>query len=203
MKKFLLIILSLFILTPAFAADHKVVIECLQGFSTDEPSAKISGKVIEPILFDNGIVFDKGTIFYGDVVSVVEQKRAKRNAYMIVKPTAYLTGFELKEIKQEGWQAKVTGYTPFDLKTKATDVGVSVVNHFVEGVSMAYHFSKGFIKPKEDTSRLKSGAQNAYENSIFSYVSEGKPLVVNKGDLIELSFYNSNVPKWMFWERNK
>ena len=204
MKK-LLVFLALFcFMTPAFA-DHKVVVQCLNSFSSDNPSAYFKAKAIEDIEFDNGIIFEKNTVISGKVKEVVDPKRAKRDAYFIITPLSYTTPSEnmTRKINQTGWEAKVVGYKPFDAKETAKSGAVSVANFFVQGFSTAYYFTKGLIHPNEEDGRLKSGAKSAYDNSVLSYIQEGNALKVQQGDLLELVFYHSDVPKWKFWQRNK
>lgn len=203
MKKLLIILASLLIMTPAFA-ENKAVVQCLDNFSSDNPSAYFNARVLEEVEFDNGIKLEKDALIRGKVMQVVEAKRAKRDAYFVIKPVAYSTPSTkmVHRISQNDWEAKVVGYKPFDVKETAESAGVSVANFFVQGVSTVYYFGKGFIHPNDDN-RLKSGVKEVYDNSFLSYIKEGNALQVRRGDSLELVFYHPDVPKWKFWERNR
>ena len=204
MKKILLIFALVFIMAPV-QADNKTVVQCLETFSTDNPSSYFTGKIIKEAEFDNGVLLRENAVITGEVIQVVEAKRAKRNAYFVIKPLTYTDPLIGKtyDVKDTDWQAKVVGYKPFDAKETAKSAGVSVANFFVQGFSTVYHFGDGVIHPEEDKGRFKSGVHNAYEHSIFSYVEEGSALNVNEGDLLALKFFQADVPKWKFWKRNK
>lgn len=204
MKKLITLLCALFIMSPAFA-DNKAVVQCLNSFSTDNPSSYFNAKVVEKAEFDNGVLLEKNAIIRGKVLKVVDAKRAKRNAYFVIIPVAYTSPSNNKvyKIKDSDWQARVAGYKPFDIKDTAESAGVTVANFFVKNIGTVYYFGKGFVKPKGEDGRLKSGVKEAYENSFLSYIEEGESLTVNKGDYLLLVFYHNDVPKWKFWERNR
>ena len=204
MKKFLLTLALMFTITPAFAA-NKAVVQCLNSFSSNSPSAYFSGKVVEEVEFKNGVLLRQGAILNGKVVQVVDAKRAKRDAYFIIKPTSYTDPYKKTtyHVKDADWEAKVVGYKPFDAKETAKKAGISVANFFVQGFSTAYHFGNGFIHPSNGRGRFKSGVHEAYDNSILSYIEEGDALKVRSGDYLALKFYQSDVPKWKFWAINR
>ena len=64
MKKFLLTFVLMFVITPAFAA-NKAVVQCLNSFSSNSPSAYFSGKVVEEVEFKNGVLLRQGAILNG------------------------------------------------------------------------------------------------------------------------------------------
>ena len=204
MKKILLTLALLLFVTPAFAA-NKAVVQCINSFSTDNPSAVFEGRVIEAVEFDNGVLLRKDAVIQGKVLQVVDAKRAKLDAYFIIKPTYYTDPKQnvTYKVHDADWESKVVGFKPFDAKETAKSAGISVANFFVQGFSTAYHFGNGFIHPTSGRGRFKSGVNEAYENSILSYIEEGKALQVRSGDLLALKFYQSDVPKWRFWARNR
>ncbi len=204
MKKIFLTLALTFIISPALAA-NKAVVECLNSFSTDNPSAVFKGRVIEEVEFDNGVLLRKNSVIQGSVIQIVDAKRAKRDAYFIIKPTYYTDPKQnvTYKVHDADWEAKVVGFKPFDAKETAKKASISVANFFVQGFSTAYHFGDGFIHPTAGKGRFKSGVNEAYENSILSYIEEGKALQVSSGDLLALKFYQADVPKWKFWARNR
>lgn len=203
-KKILLTLVLMFAMTPAFAG-NKTVVECLNSFSSDNPSAYFTGKVVKEVEFKNGVLLRENAIIKGKVLQVVDAKRAKRDAYFVIKPLTYTDPVAKKTytVKDDDWEAKVVGYKPFDAKETAKSAGISVANFFMQGFSTVYHFGDGFIHPASGKGRFKSGVNNAYEHSILSYVEEGNALKVRKGDCLALKFYQADVPKWKFWARNK
>lgn len=204
MKRLLSILALMLVMSPAFAG-NKTVVQCQNSFSSDNPSAYFTGKVIKEVEFKNGVLLREGAIINGKVLQVVDAKRAKRDAYFVIKPLTYTDPVVNKTytVKDKDWQAKVVGYKPFDAKETAKSAGVSVANFFVQGFSTVYHFGDGVIHPEEDKGRFKSGVHNAYEHSFLSYIEEGSALEVKKGDYLALKFFQADVPKWKFWERNR
>lgn len=202
MKKIFITLALMFLMSPAFAAS-KTVVQCLNSFSTNNPSAYFSAKVLKEMEYKNGIYLKENSIIRAKVVKVVEAKRAKRDAYFVVKPLSYTdpTVGKTYNIQNLPVEAKVVGYKPFDAKETAKKAGIGVANFFVQGFSTVYHFGDGFIHPTSGKGRFKSGVQNAYDNSILSYIEEGNALKVNSGDSLALKFYQTETPKWKFWKK--
>ena len=73
----------------------------------------------------------------------------------------------------------------------------------MKGLSQVFYFSKGLIIPDEDKSRIKTAFHNVYENTPFVYIEKGEDVDIEKGDLLVLKVYHSEVPKWRFIKRNK
>lgn len=202
MKKFLITTLLLAFISPCFAAENKLIVQCENDLNSNSKGAYFSAKVLEATEFDNGILLKENDTIQGEVVNIIDAKRAKRDAYIVIKPVSYVQNGQKNEINQTGWLAKVAAYKPFDLKESATTAGVSVANFFVNGVGTVYYFGKGLLNPT-DEGRIKTGAKNVYDSTLISYVEEGKPVNIRKNDLLMLVFYNQNVPSWQFWRRNK
>lgn len=201
MKKLFIIFAMFLLATPAFA-NTSLIVECLNGFTTSSPNENISVRALEDIEFDNGIIFNKNDIIVGNVIEVVDPKRAKRDSYIIIEPKFYKNSKgETLPIEQGSWSAKVVDYKPFSAKDAAEKAGVGVVNLFAQGASTVYYFGKGLIKPNEDENRIKSGVKSAWENSFLSYIEKGEAFSVSEGDLLRLVFFYRDVPKWKIWDR--
>ena len=202
MKKIFLTLALMLVMTPAFAAS-KTVVQCLNSFSSDNPSSYFSAKVMKEMEYKNGIYLRENSIINAKVVKVVDAKRAKRDAYFVIKPLSYTDPVAGKtyNVQNLGVEAKVVGYKPFDAAETAKKAGISVANFFVQGFSTIYHFSDGYIHPKARKGRFESGVQNAYDNSILSYIEEGDALKVRSGDCLALKFYETKTPKWKFWKK--
>ncbi len=202
MKKILLTLALMLVVSPTFAAS-KTVVQCLNSFSSDSPSSYFSAKVMKEMEYKNGIYLKENSVIKAKVVKVIDAKRAKRDAYFVIKPLSYTdpTVGKTYNVQNLDVEAKVVGYKPFDAAETAKKAGVSVANFFVQGFSTAYHFGDGFIHPVAGKGRFKSGVQNAYDNSILSYIEEGNALKVRSGDCLALKFYETKNSKWKFWKK--
>ena len=133
----------------------------------------------------------------------VDAKRGKRNAYIVIQPESFEIDGVVHLIEDENLEAKVVGYSKRDYKKTALDAGLAVGGYFVKGLSQVFYFSKGLIIPDEDKSRIKTAFHNVYENTPFVYIEKGEDVDIEKGDLLVLKVYHSEVPKWRFIKRNK
>ena len=88
MKKFLLTMGALLIITPVMAKDIKV--EALADFSTTNPPKTWQVKTLESFVADNGITVHQNTIITGKIEKVTAAKRLKRNASFRFVPKTYL-----------------------------------------------------------------------------------------------------------------
>ena len=60
-------------------------------------------------------------------------------------------------------------------------------NHFVKGISSGFYAVEGAVK-NEEGNRLKSAAENVYENSVFSYAEKGEQLHIAPNTCFGLKF---------------
>lgn len=205
MKKILIALISMFVLTPAYAINFdKALVESLYNFSSKNPGRTFAAKMVEEYTFDDILTLEKNAIVRGKVLEVVGPKRAKRNAYFVFKPYTYTVpskGGIVKRIGHTDIEAKAVGYVPFDKVQAAKSAGLTVAGFFVTGAAQIYHFGKGAITAQKGENRLVEGGKEVYENSPLTYIREGNELHINKGDVIALKFYHYEVPKWKFWDR--
>lgn len=178
---------------PANAA-QKVKVSALTPFSSLNPSEKMKVITLEKAEFNNGIIFENGTVIYGDIIEVKQPKRAKRNASFKFKPTSYLYNGEIRTVNDPNFIAKYAEYKELnkaELATSAAATAGGLIFHIPllsEGVSLV----KGMWKNQEDN-RLKSGVVQVYKDSPLSYVEEGKDVVIEENTMFILKFKSSDL----------
>ena len=185
MKKnlYLLVLIFGLLCQPVFA--KTVAVEALNDFSTENPSARMSIKILEDLAIDDNVVFSEGTVVDGKVVDVTDPKRLKRDATFTFVPLSY--------VDKNGKTIDVKGYYPAKYTTKiskgelAKNVGLSVGNFFVKGLSLGYSAVEGAVKNEKDN-RFKSSVTEVYKDSPFSYVEKGTELVIEKNQMFYLNF---------------
>lgn len=185
MKKnlYLLVLIFGLLCQPVFA--KTVAVEALNDFSTENPSARMSIKILEDLAIDDNVVFSEGTVVDGKVVDVTDPKRLKRDATFTFVPLSY--------VDKNGKTIDVKGYYPAKYTTKiskgelAKNVGLGVGNFFVKGLSLGYSAVEGAVKNEKDN-RFKSSVTEVYKDSPFSYVEKGTELVIEKNQMFYLNF---------------
>lgn len=196
MKNIIISLMCLFILTPqAFAA--KLVVEALEEYNSQYPPKEYSVKIVEDTTLGNSIILKKGSIIKGKIIENIEPKRLKRDAYFVFLGESILEPGKCttKDIFP-GIQAKMH---PYNLTVKPSggeivyDVGKTTAGFFVKGINYGLDFGKGVINPKKGEGRIKSGMENAYEGSFFSYCSEGQDIFIPIGAHVQMSFSDKNL----------
>lgn len=185
MKKILYLLVLIFglLCQPVFA--KTVAVEALNDFSTENPSARMSVKILEDLAIDDNVVFSEGTVVDGKVVDVTDPKRLKRDATFTFVPLSY--------VDKNGKTIDVKGYYPAKYTTKiskgelAKNVGLGVGNFFVKGLSLGYSAVEGAVKNEKDN-RFKSSVTEVYKDSPLSYVEKGAELVIEKNQMFYLNF---------------
>lgn len=185
MKKNLYLLVLIFGLLCQPVLAKTVAVEALNDFSTENPSARMSIKILEDLAIDDNVVFSEGTVVDGKVVDVTDPKRLKRDATFTFVPLSY--------VDKNGKTIDVKGYYPAKYTTKiskgelAKNVGLSVGNFFVKGLSLGYSAVEGAVKNEKDN-RFKSSVTEVYKDSPFSYVEKGTELVIEKNQMFYLNF---------------
>lgn len=191
MKKFLLVISALLIVTPAFAKNVKV--EALSDFSTANPPKTWKVKIIEGFTTDNGMAIGSNTVIQGDIVETTQPKKLKRNATFKFVPKYYYDpqdGFT-KPVKRDfvGKYSSMTQVTPKNVAKKtAVTAGNILIGSFV---SPTVGLVEGAVK-NEKGNRAKSAVVSAYESTPLSYASKGKELEFKKGQVFIMNFKTKN-----------
>lgn len=174
--------------TPVFAA-VSVEVQALSNFNSLYPVKKMKIMSMEKVEFENGIVFENGTIVEGDIVEVKQPKRAKLNASFKFQPTSYTYNGKTVKVLDSDFIGKYKEKKPLDKGELALSAATTAGEFFLkipmlsQGVSLA----KGMIKNPEDN-RLKSGVVQVYKDSPLSYVEEGKDIIIKKEDVFYLKF---------------
>ncbi len=202
MKKIFYTILFYLIIAPAVFAQN-ILVESLTDFNANDNEKVFSAKVVEEAELSDGKIIKANSTINGTILKTVDAKRGKRNAYIVIQPESFEIDGVVHLIEDENLEAKVVGYSKRDYKKTALDAGLAVGGYFVKGLSQVFYFSKGLIIPDEDKSRIKTAFHNVYENTPFVYIEKGEDVDIEKGDLLVLKVYHSEVPKWRFIKRNK
>ncbi len=203
MKKLLIIFVIFLSLTGASYA-HNVLVQSLSDFSKDDSNKDFSAKVIEDVEFDSGLKFEANSTINGKILKVVDAKRGKRDAYIVITPVSNTkVDGNISLIEDSNLEAKVVGYSKKDWKQMGLDAGLAVGGQFVKGLGQMFYFSKGLIKPDEGRNRVQTAFHNVYESTPFVYAEKGKDVDINQGDLLVLKFYHTDVPKWRPIKRQK
>lgn len=202
MKKIFYTILFYFLITP-FVFAQNILVESMTDFNTNDNEKVFSAKVVEETELSDGKIIKANSTINGTILKTVDAKRGKRNAYIVIQPESFEIDGVIHLIEDENLEAKVVGYSKRDYKKTALDAGLAVGGYFVKGLSQVFYFSKGLIIPDEDKSRIKTAFHNVYENTPFVYIEKGEDVDIEKGDLLVLKVYHSEVPKWRFIKRNK
>ena len=185
MKKNLYLLVLIFGLLCQPVLAKTVAVEALNDFSTENPSARMSIKILEDLAIDDNVVFSEGTVVDGKVVDVTDPKRLKRDATFTFVPLSY--------VNKNGKTIDVKGYYPAKYTTKiskgelAKNVGLGVGNFFVKGLSLGYSAVEGAVKNEKDN-RFKSSVTEVYKDSPLSYVEKGTELVIEKNQMFYLNF---------------
>ena len=157
MKKFLLTITTLLIISPVMAKDVKV--EALADFSTTNPPKTWQVKIVDGFVADNGIVVSPNTIITGKIEKVTSAKRLKRNASFRFVPKTYLdpqVGYN--QTVKRYFEGNYSSRTELDAKTLAKKGAVSAGNILIGSfVAPTVGLVEGAIK-NERGNRAKSAA---------------------------------------------
>ena len=201
MKKILYLLVLIFGLLCQPVLAKTVAVEALNDFSTENPSARMSVKILEDLAIDDNVVFSEGTVVDGKVVDVTDPKRLKRDATFTFVPLSY--------VDKNGKTIDVKGYYPAKYTTKlnkgelAKNVGLGVGNFFVKGLSLGYSAVEGAVKNEKDN-RFKSSVTEVYKDSPFSYVEKGGEIAIEKHQLFYLNFKskededNADLPNYEY-----
>ena len=204
MKK---IIVMLFLLLSIPVMAINITAQSNVDINKDTKDIEFSAKVIKGDSLKNNYGFYRDDIIEGTIVEYIEPKRAKRAAYIIVAPKHVYRNNQKLSYNYNDIEIKVKKYSKKSFKEAGIKGGVTAGLRaggiHIPGLSQIYYFSKGFLKPEKDKTRLASGARSVYENSPLSYIEKGKELCIEKGDSLALSIYYKNVPKWQYFKKTK
>ena len=187
MKKILLLISVLLIMSPVMAKNIKV--EALSNFSTVNPPKTWSVKVLEAFTADNGMIIHGGTIIEGQIENVKSAQRLKRNATFKFIPKTYIDpqNGEAKIVKRD-FEGKYSSTSNIDKKELAKTGAISAGNMIIGSfVAPTVGLVEGVVKNKEGN-RAKSAVVGAYERTPLSYANKGQELEFKQGQVFVMSF---------------
>ena len=187
MKKILLILSALLVMSPVMAKNIKV--EALEDFSTVNPPKTWKVKVLEGFVADNGIVVHQNTIVEGDIVNVKSPQRLKRNATFRFIPTTYYDPqLGVTQSVKRDFEGKYSLTSNLDKKEIAKTGAISAGNMLIGSfVAPAVGLVEGVIANK-DGYRAKSAVVGAYERTPLSYANKGEEIEIMQGQKFSMSF---------------
>lgn len=200
LKKVILFLFIIFCSLPAQATS--VLVQSQERFSTKFPRRYVSFKLMENLKLKNGMYFEHGAVVKGRMIETKLPKRGKRDACFIFMPESYTIPSKniTKSLRHKNLEAKLSGYEKLNKVQLVEKTGVYASGVVVPGVSQAYWFAKGAIKPQKGQTRVKSGVNSIYKNSPISYIEQGDELIVKEGRFLKMEFYLANQPKWKIWK---
>ena len=187
MKKILLILSALLVMSPAMAKNIKV--EALGNFSTANPPKTWKVKVLEGFVADNGVAIHPNTVIEGDILNVKSPKRLKRNASFKFVPTTYYDPQvgTVQAVKRE-FEGKYSSTSNLDKKELAKTGAISAGNMLIGSfVAPAVGLVEGVVSNK-DGNRAKSAVVGAYERTPLSYANKGEEIEIKQGQRFTMSF---------------
>ena len=187
MKKFLLILVALFVMYPAMAKEVKV--QAVSAFSTANPPSVWKVKVLEGFVANNGIVVHQNTIIEGKIVNVKSPQRLKRNASFRFIPTTYYDPqIGTAEPVQQDFEGKYSATSNIDKKGLAKSGAISAGNMLIGSfVAPTVGLVEGVVSNKSGN-RAKSAVIGAYERTPLSYANKGKEIELKSGQIFTMSF---------------
>lgn len=175
--------------------EEKIIVFPNSNIKTTDVYKQLDVKVASEYLFDSGIFVEKGSMLRGIIMDIKQQKRGKRNAYIVFKPEYYTIPSEkkYKSLVGEKIFAKSEQYQGDTKKLEIiSDVSLALAGLKIPYISEAVGFVKGFVNSDDENSRVVSGVKSAYDASFLSYVKEGNKLEIKKDTPIILRFYRDN-----------
>lgn len=187
MKRIVLIISALLVMSPVMAKNIKV--EALDNFSTANPSKTWKVKILEGFTADSGVVVHPNTVIEGNIVNVKSPQRLKRNATFRFVPTTYYDPQvgEAKPVRRE-FEGKYSSTSNLDKKNLAKTGAISAGNMLIGSfVAPTVGLVEGVVNNKEGN-LAKSAVVGAYERTPLSYANKGQEMEFKKGQVFTMNF---------------
>lgn len=184
MKRFLIIILSAFLLTSTVQA-QTVKVKAIENFSSTNPKQTFQVQTIKYEQFFGDFFLEPGTVISGYIVKVREPKRGQRDSCLEFMPKTISYAGKTTNINKTEIIGIIKGYEPIDKKDIAIKTGTTVADFFLKGLIDVAEFVQGAVQNKYG-GRIKSGAVNVYKNSFFTLIEVGNQLNVKSGDILVL-----------------
>lgn len=208
MKKLLLILSALLIISPAMAKSVKV--EALSDFSTENPPQFWKLKIVEGFIADNNFVVHPNSIIEGKITNVTSPKRMKRNASFTFVPHTYYDpqiGYT-KDVKRD-FEGKYSKKSDITAKKVAKKGAITAGNVFIGSfVGPGVALVEGVVN-NEEGNRAKSAVVSVYESTPLSLANKGTEMEFKKGQVFymnfklkEEDFETQNEPNYSYEIRN-
>lgn len=197
MKKQIFIYVLILLLSNTALSVHcaeSIRVTALTEFASNNPVKTMKVMAIEKYQFKNGIVFEDGTVIYGNIVDVKQPKIGKLNASFKFVPVSYTYNGKTTEIYDTDFVAKYAEDKPLnkgEIATAAATTAGSMILK-IPGFSQGISMIKGMYKNTENN-RLKSGVVQVYKDSPLSYVEEGKDIIIKKDTIFVLKFKSTGT----------
>lgn len=189
MFKKILLILSLMLCLPVFAADD-IYVEALDDYSSIKPAKTFKAKVLKDIHSEHLSLLE-GDILLCALYKTKDPARGKRDAqiFFILKTYTDTAGeheFNQKFVsKYSKTVLNIDSIKSISPKTALKKTAGTIGDHFFTGVSYGISFVDGLATNPEGN-RLKSGAKQVYKDSFFSNIEKGEEVIIQKGDTFYL-----------------
>ena len=169
----------------AFA--KQVPVKSIDNFNSNKPPKAIRFITLESEYVDNFGLIQKNSLITADIFSVKSEKRLKRDAQLLLKVKSIKNPETIKKANMSLENLYAKYVEPKDKKEMAKNAALTAGNFFVKGLSISYKAVEGAVK-NEEGNVLKSTGVAIYKSSPLSYIEEGEPLIIKKGETFFIDF---------------
>ena len=185
--------------TPVFAKNSlKTTGEIAHEFNVMNMPEYIVIKTKEEINIKDIITIPQNAIISADVLEAQKERRWHKSGFIVCRLDKYLieeTGEEF-DVSDKSIYFAVRKYEALDKQEAAILTGEIILTQaasivgscfiFFAPVDILYFFTKGAIQREKHPNWFKAGVSNAYDNSIFWFCLKGKPIDIEKNQLIKI-----------------
>lgn len=165
----------------------EISVTSMDDFNSNNPSKTISFTTIESDYVENFGLIPKNSLITADIFELQSEKRLKRDAKLLLKIKSIQNAEPLPKSNMGLGNLYAKYVEPKDKKEIAKNAALTAGNFLVKGLSISYKTVEGAIKNEEDNV-LKSAGVAAYQASPLSYIEEGEPLIIKKGETFFIDF---------------
>lgn len=184
-KKFLLMIVFIFLLFGSNAEAKTIKVISCENFSTVAPHDIYKVKTIRESKISNDFYLEPNTVIVGEVTKIHKPKRGKQDSYFEFQPKTYIYNDKTEDFNELNLNGKIKEYKNFDPTEIVFKTGLGVANFFLKGIIDVGEFVIGAYQNKYE-GRIKSGVLNIYNNSFLTFIEYGKELNIKEGDVLVL-----------------
>lgn len=169
----------------AFA--KQVPVKSIDNFNSNNPQKTIRFITLESDYIENFGLIPQNSLITADIFSVKTEKRFKRDAQLLLKVKSIKNSGPTKTANMGLGNLYAKYVEPKDKKEIAKTTALTAGNFFFKGLSISYRAVEGAVK-NEEGNVLKSTGNAIYEASPLSYIEEGEPLIIKKGETFFIDF---------------